>query len=137
MAAPHSAQRMFRIYVSGISGYWATKSGGETSSETTPYWDGGSLRPEQLAAPAQRGNITVSRAYHRDRDYAILAKARQQVGRWRTTISVQPTNEDLVSAGKPTVYSDALLVRVSEPDYDASGGDAATWELEFAVSSVK
>jgi len=128
---------MFRTYVSGITGYWATCTGGETSSDVSPYWDGGSQQPEMLASPAQRSNVTVARAYNRDRDYAILAKARNNVGKWTTTISKQPTDEDGTSSGKPTVYSGALLVRVSEPDQDSSGGDAAMWEMEFAVSAVK
>jgi len=137
MPAKHSTQRMFRTYVSGITGYWPTKTGGETSADVTPYWDGGRRLPEMLASPAQRSNVTVSRAYNRDRDYAIIAKLRERVGEWTTTISHQPTDEDGTSAGKPNVYSEAVLVRLSEPDSDASGGDAAMFELEFAVSTVK
>lgn len=135
MAVP-SSQRQFLVSVSGISGYFQTKSGGETSSETTKNYDGGSLKGEVLAGPAETENITVSRAYNYARDYTAHASARRQVGRWRTTVSVTPTNVDLVASGKATVYSNALLVRVSEPEVDSGGNDPAVFELEFAIGSV-
>jgi hypothetical protein len=135
MVAPAS-QKMFLVNVSGIPGYFDTKSGGETSSETSKHYDGGSLIPDVLAAPAETDNITVSRSWKFSRDFAAHRAARKQVGRWRTTVSVTPTDEDLVAVGEPTTYTDALLVRVSEPEYDSSSGDPATFELEFAVGAV-
>ena len=131
-----SSQRMFLVNVSGISGNFDTKSGGETTSETTKHYDGGSLTPEVLASPPETDNITVSRAWKFDRDYDAHRLARQRVGRWRTTLSVTPTNEDLIAVGNPVTYPNALLVRVSEPDADSSSGDTATFELEFAVEAV-
>ena len=130
------SQRQFLVNVSGIAGNFQTKSGGETSSETTKNYDGGSLNAEVLASPAETDNITVSRAYDYLRDSQAHRDARKKVGRWRTTISVTPTNEDLVAMGTPTTYPNALLVRVSEPDVDSSSGDVAMFELEFAVGSV-
>lgn len=135
MTAPAS-QRQFLVNVSGVPGNFQTKTGGETSSETTKNYDGGSLVPDVLASPAETDNITVSRAYNFARDYQAHAAARKKVGRWRTTISVTPTDEDLVATGTPTTYPNALLVRVSEPDVDSSSGDVAMFELEFAVGSV-
>ena len=37
--------------------------------------------------------------------------------------------------GDPVVYPDALLVAVNEPEADSGSGDAAVFELEFAVAS--
>jgi hypothetical protein len=135
MTAPAS-QRQFIVNVSGIPGNFQTKSGGETSSDTTKNYDGGSLVPDVLASPAETDNITVSRAYNYERDHNAHVAARRKVGRWRTTVSVTPTDEDLKTIGDPTTYPDALLVRVSEPDVDSSSGDVAMFELEFAVGSV-
>lgn len=128
-----AAQRQFLVSVSGIRGYFATKTGGEVSSEATKVWDGGSLQPDILSAPAEAENITVGRPYDPLRDAVIIANLRRVVGRSRHTVAVQPTDEDLVRIGRATVYSNALLVRVGEPEADAASGDAASYELEFAI----
>lgn len=136
MVSKPSRQMNFLVSVSGISGLFQTKTGGDTSSDVTKNWDGGSLTPAMLTTPASTDNITVSRAWDTSRDRTAHAAARKKVGRWVTTVSVTPTNDDLVAVASPTVYSNAVLVRVSEPPVDSSSGDPATFELEFAVGSV-
>lgn len=131
-----SAQRQFLVKVSNIDGYFMTKSGGNISADTTKVYDGGETRPDVLSSPADVENITVSRAYDHQRDSETLVQLRGKVGKLRTTVSVTPTDEDLVAIGSPVVYSDALLVGLTDVEVDASGGDAATFELEFAVSGV-
>lgn len=135
MVAP-STQQAWLISVSGIPGYWQNFSGGEKSSETSKDYDGGSLEPEVLASPAEIDNITVTRSYKASRDYEAHRSASSRVGRWRTTVSVTPTDEDLVANGPPRTWPNALLVRCTEIEVDRSSGDAATWELEFAVGNV-
>jgi hypothetical protein len=122
--------------VSGIDGYFAQKSGGGVNSDVSRVFDGGSLVPEVLAAPAQAGDITVSRPWNPDRDAAVLSRLRTLVARWRTTVSVHPTDPDLVPIGSPTVYANALLTGVSDPEADAGSGDASTLSLTFAVPTV-
>ena len=131
-----AAQRMWIVKVAGIDGNWQTFSGGERSAEVGRNYDGGSLTPETIASPAETANVTVTRAYKNERDAAVYAALRNRVGRWRTTVSKTPTDEDLVAIGNPTTYSNALLVRMTEPDVDSSSGDTAMFELEFAVGSV-
>lgn len=126
-----ASQRQQRVKVHGIEDLWASKTGGEVSAETSTVWDGGKLRPIVLSAPATTGNIVVGRPYYPRRDGAIVRDLRRMVGRKRMTISVQDTDADLVAIGRPTVHSDALLIRVSPPDHDASSGDGAVLELEF------
>lgn len=135
MALRPSAQRQFLVKVAGIDGYFATKSGGNVSADTTKVYDGGDPTPYVLAAPAEAENITVSRPYDPLRDGDLMSRLRQRVGRATFTISVTPTDRDLVVIGRPVVYPDALLVSVNEPDADAGSGDAATFELEFAIAS--
>lgn len=131
-----SSQRSFIVNVSGISGHFDSKTGGETSADTVKHYNGGSLTPQVIAAPSETANVVVSRAYDHTRDYAAHKKARSLVGRWSTTLSVTPTDNNLSAIGKATVYPKALLVRVSEPDYDSGSSDPAMFELEFAISSV-
>lgn len=130
-----AAQRQFLVSVSGIMGYFATKTGGEVSSDSAKVYDGGSLMPDILSSPAQADNITVGRPFDPLRDQAVITALRQRVGRSRHTVSVVPTDEDLIAIGPATVYSNALLVRVGEPEADAASGDAATYELEFAIGA--
>lgn len=132
-----SAQRQFLIKVSGIDGYFTTKSGGGISANTSKAYDGGSLIPDVLSGPAEVENVTVSRAYDYGRDHALIKRLRQKVGSWVTTVTITPTDRDLVALADPTVYSDALLVRLTDPDSDAGSGDIANFELEFAISKHK
>ncbi|KWW97399.1 hypothetical protein LI90_4371 (plasmid) [Carbonactinospora thermoautotrophica] len=131
-----AAQRQFLVSVQGISGYFATLSGEETEAETTKVWDGGSQRPEVLTAPPEDGNLTLTRPYDPERDQPVIDRLRPLVGRWRTTLTKQPTDPDLVPIGKPTTFPDAVLVRLAAPEVDAGSSDPATFELEFAVSGT-
>lgn len=133
---PKAAQRQFLIKVSEVDGYFATKAGGDTTSDATDVYDGGSLTPEKLASPPTTDDITIGRPFDPIRDRPVLRRLRPLVGRWRTTVSVQDTDANLVSLGAPTVYANALLIGVTEPEGDASSGDAAMFELAFAVESV-
>lgn len=130
-----SAQRQFLIKVNGIDGYFATRRGGETTSDAAREFDGGSLVPEVLTSPATPGDLTVGRAYKPERDAGVLSSVRPKVGRWRTSVSVQPTDRDLVAKGRPTVYH-GILIGVSDPEADANSGDPARLELTFAIESV-
>jgi hypothetical protein len=131
-----SAQRQFLVKVSGIDGLFATKTGGDVTADANKVYDGGTLVPDVVAAPAEVDNVTVGRPYDPTRDASVLKRYRALVGRWETTLSCTPTDRDLIAVADPVVYSKALLVGVTEPEYDASSGDGATYELEFAVGGV-
>ena len=132
---PISAQRQFLIRVAGIDGYFATKSGGSMEADASREFDGGSLTPEVMTSPAVPTDITVGRPFKPGRDAALLARLRPLVGRWRTSVSQQPTDIDLVPVGKPTVYN-GVLTAVNDPEADASSGDSARIELTFAVELI-
>lgn len=132
-----AAQRQFLVTVDGVPGNFAQKSGGEVTSDATKVWDGGATKPDVLAAPADTGDITVTRPYDPERDQEILTNLNSRVGNWYTTVSVQPTQGDMtVARVKPRVYANALLTGVREPEVDASSGDPADFELTFAVGSA-
>jgi hypothetical protein len=131
-----TAQRQSIVTALGIEGAFATKTGGETSAEVTKVYDGGSTTPENLAGPPTTDNVTCGRPYRATRDAAIIKRLRPRVGSFRTTITVQPTDADLIPYGPPTVYADALLVRLAESEVDAASGEPGMIELEFAIETV-
>lgn len=134
---PKAAARQFLVTITGIEGTWASKSGGGKTSGANKVWDGGSLVPDVLAAPPEVDDLTISRPYDPDRDQDLVTALLAMVGQFRTTITVAPTYGDMTrTRSKPRVYSNCLLTGVTDPDVDASSGDAATFELTFAVASV-
>lgn len=132
-----SSQRQFLVKVGDIPGFFMTKTGGNISADVSKAYDGGDPDPELIASPPNVENITVTRIYDPIRDDAIIRTLRQQVGRYQTTITVTPTDRDYVAIADPAVYSPALLVGLKETDVDASSGDSAPFELEFAIGTVR
>lgn len=128
-----SSARQFLVKIVGVEGMWATKQGGSVSSDTTPVYDGGQLKPDLVAAPPVAEDITVSRIFDPARDDEALRQLLQLCGAWTTTISVTPTDANMVAVAPPRVYSNALLKGVNEPEVDAASGDPAPWGLVFAV----
>lgn len=128
------AQRQSIVTIEGIEGRWATKSGGNISADVTAVWDGGEDEPSQLAGPATAENVTVSRPIGRIRYLSIIPRLKRQVGKLRATITVQTTDAMGFPIGEPSVYPQALLVTMNEPEVDAGSGDAQVLELEWAIS---
>jgi hypothetical protein len=129
-----NSQREFLCSVDGVPGYFATLEGAEVAGDTSEAWDGGAQRPETLASPPTTSNIVMSRPYKAALHQPIIDRLQKVVSRWRTTVTKQPTDADFTPIGKPSTYPNALLVRVTPPEHDASSGEAATWELEFATA---
>jgi hypothetical protein len=108
------------------------KGGGVTAASSDVY-NGGDPYPEKLSSPATTADIQIDRPYDAERDQEWVRQLNAKVGRWRTTVTVQDTDEDLTPIGKPTVYANALLTTLTPPDYDASSGKEKRWGLTFAV----
>lgn len=134
---PKSSQRQFLVKVQGIDGNFMTKTGGNSSSDVTKAYDGGSAVPDLIAAPKDVENVTVTRGFDPIRDGGLLQTLRSKVGVFTTTISVTPTDRDYAAVIDPIVYSPALLVGLNEPEVAADSGDLATFELVFAVGDVR
>ena len=128
-----AASRQQLVEVAGWPGYFATKQGGEVTAEVGQAWDGGTLQPENMAGPSTTGNVTVSRPYRPAVHGPIRKALAGAVGRHRTTITLWDTDPDLGPVGVPTVYANALLVRLTPPAHDAASSDPGMIELEFAV----
>lgn len=138
--ADKSAQRHFLITLAGstvkISGTWARRTGGRTSSEVSRDFDGGSLSPDVLAGPPTTEDMTFSRSYRRSRDAALLKRLRGRVGRERITATIAPTDEDLVAYPGQAEVVTGLLIGVSPAEVDANSASAATFEITLAPEAV-
>lgn len=130
-----SSQRHFLVKVTGIDGYFETKAGGNIAADATRVFDGGSEVPDILAGPPQAGDVTIGRTYDPIRDGELANRLRRVIGRMSATLSVTPTTRDLIATTFPTVYANALLVGLNEPDSNSQSGDPARFELVFAIGS--
>lgn len=119
-----------------FEGYFAQVSGGEITASVEKVYDGGARFPEALCAPAEIGDITITRHYDPDRDGEALKVVRQQVGQVYYNVNVYDLNCDLKVYGTERVYPLGLLVGVTEPEGDASSGAPATYSMTFSISEV-
>ena len=130
-----SAQRLFLVNVAGIEGTFATFRGAETTSEVTRDYDGGSKRPDILAGPPATSDVRVGRGWRRRRDIAVVKKYRPQVGSWRTVVTLQELDENLVKVGAPERHS-GLLVGLTPREVDANSSAVARLEMTFAIEDI-
>ena len=136
-----SAQRQF-LWTCNVPGLaelgGKSKSGGEVTSDATKVFDGGDLKPAVIASPPEVGDVTILYNYDAERHQEMLTSLLSVVGQLRATISGQPLTGDMraVRGAPPRVYPDALLIGVREPESDSSSGDAADFELTWAVGSA-
>lgn len=136
-----SAARHFLISVTGPGGInfgmFAKKTGGNPKSDVSRVWDGGEDVPDILTSPPTYDDLTVGRPFEVARDVPMLQKARPLVGGDETWgVRVQPTNARFEALSAATDYS-CRLIGTTDPDADASSGDATSCELMFAVRSAK
>jgi len=119
----------------GAGLFFAQISGGEITASVEKIYLGGSAFPETLCAPAEIGDITLTKHYS-DHERTLLHQARQVVGRAYYTIKVYDADCDIANYQSERIYANALLVGVTEPDGDSSSGAPATYALTFAISGV-
>lgn len=118
-----------------VSSYFSQVSGGEITASVEKVYVGGQQFPEVLCAPAEIGDITVTRHWDTD-EHSKLQLLRQLVGRTYYNITVTTLDCDLKVPGSDRNYPKALLVGVTEPEGDASSGAPATYALTFSISTV-
>lgn len=128
-----AAQYQFLIRVQGWHGYFVSRTGGDSSATVQKVYDGGALEPDLVAGRRQVSNVVVSRHYDPFRDGPIVGAYDKQTGRWRTQVSIQPTDENLAPVGEAKVYPGALLNRLGQPGANAMSDDPSTWEAEFTI----
>ncbi len=116
--------------------YFATVSGGEISAAVEKIYDGNSKFPDVLCAPAEIGDITVSKFYDESSDKDFLNQIRQIVGQTYYDVTIYTLNCDLEENDSMRNYPRCLLVGLSDIDGDASSGAPSAFSLTFAVSQL-
>jgi hypothetical protein len=112
-------------------GNWDQFSGGETDSEESLYRPGGYDESISLGGRQTIGNATLAR-YWDDWITSIYPWLRSRAGKARIYIARYPLTADFVQLGAPHGYQ-GTLKRVSPPDYDSMGNDAALIEVECTL----
>lgn len=123
---------------------FAQVSGGEITASVEKIYEGGRSRPTVLCAPSEIGDITLTAHYDDDMNGAdtgagIGAKIkglRKYVGTAYYNITVSVYDCDIKDPTNDRVYTNALLVGMTEPEGDSSSGAPATFALTFAISDV-
>lgn len=123
---------------------FAQVSGGEITASVEKIYLGGQLFPEVLCAPAEIGDITLTA--HFDDDDSVsdtqsgiakkLKELRKLVGQAYYNIQVSTLDCGINVKGESRLYSNALLVGITEPDGDSSSGAPATFALTFSIQGV-
>lgn len=131
-----SSQNQFLVRVAGISEYFSRKTGGRRTAQVTKARDGGKLEPEVFTGFGETEDVTVSRLYDAARDAPLIARLYPLVGRWRGSISITPTDANLVPIAKATVYH-GVLNGCTPPEVDADSSEPARFELTFGIGAVR
>jgi hypothetical protein len=133
--AGNSRARSFLITVSGVDGFFDTKTGGNPSAGTRKYFNGGDTVPDVNTDPTEYSDLVVGRAFRVGRDDRMLTTQRRNVGNTEHTIRVQPTDAQGVPVGIATTYR-GTLIGSSDPDVDSNSGDPAKAELRFSIAEA-
>jgi hypothetical protein len=123
---------------------FAQVSGGEITASVEKIYEGGAQFPTVLCAPYEIGDITLTAHFDDDvtpsDDYNGIAYKlrllRDRVGKAYYNITVATYDCDLKVNGNDRIYSNCLLVGLTEPDGDSSSGAPATFALTFSVQNV-
>lgn len=123
---------------------FAQVSGGEITASVEKIYLGGESRPTVLCAPSEVGDITLTAHYDDDMHASEtgagignkIKRLRRYVGVAYYNITVSVYDCDIKDPTNDRIYTNALLVGLTEPDGDSSSGAPATFALTFAISDV-
>ena len=123
---------------------FAQVSGGEITASVEKIYKGGNSRPTVLCAPSEIGDITLTAHYDDDMNPSETASGigaklkglRKYVGTAYYNITVSVYDCDIKDPTNDRLYTNALLVGMTEPEGDSSSGAPATFALTFAISDV-
>jgi hypothetical protein len=123
---------------------FAQVSGGEITASVEKIYEGGKSRPTVLCAPSEIGDITLTAHYDDDMGTSLteagigrkLKDLRRYVGTAYFNLTVSVYDCDIKDPTNDRIYTNALLVGMTEPEGDSSSGAPATFALTFAISDV-
>jgi hypothetical protein len=123
---------------------FAQVSGGEITASVEKIYEGGKSRPTVLCAPSEIGDITLTAHYDDDMNTSLTSAGigrkikdlRRFVGTAYFNLTVSVYDCDIKDPTNDRIYTNALLVGMTEPEGDSSSGAPATFALTFAISDV-
>lgn len=134
---PYLTQSRLRITASidGTPvGAFSSFSGGEVTWEEVRFRPAAGESEVVLAGPRAVGNVTLGRKFDGFADSAILARYANRPG-VRVVITQQALDANNAPFAAPLPPLAGVLVRMSRPEADADGTDAAMLELEVAIGA--
>ncbi|ASX98689.1 tail tube protein [Arthrobacter phage Colucci] len=131
-----ATKRQFITTILGITGTWASSTGGTLNADVTRDYDGGAATPDLIGGAPTADDLELSRGFDPVRDLPLLAKLRKEVGRGRYTITKQPTDANFTKVGTPLTYANCVLMSVNDPESDANSSDIPLVTLKFATTGA-
>ena len=121
-----------------FTGYFAQVSGGEITASVEKVFEGKEKFPTTLCAPAEVGDVTLTRHFDPARDGALIAGLRGRVGTAYYNVFIDETDCDLKVSDSThnRMFTEALVVGLTEPDGDASSGAPATFSITLAIGGL-
>lgn len=116
-------------------GTFQTRTGGETTSETSKYRPGGMQKQKVRKGQSDTGDVTITREHEQERDIDLERQLRVVSGYAEMVVSDQPLGSDGTPFGKPTTYTGTLM-SVNGGDSDAESSDGRVLELVMMVTEV-
>ena len=117
------------------TGTWAKLTGGAVTSESTKHRPGAMAEAQSLGGPRSTENVVLSRNYKHARDHVGIVGLLEKVGKGQAVAVKQPLDIDGNAFGDPVIYR-GTVIRVTPPDADSEGTDAAMLEVEIEVAGL-
>lgn len=132
-----ASESHFLIKIEGIEGYWAQRSGGAVSAETSDAFNGGNPWPTTVVGTKSVSEIVCTRPFDPRKHQPLFDDLLRRVGSFRPTISQQPTMSDFAVVADPTVWIGCVLKTVELPETNAGSSAPAVMKLTFKPGRVK
>jgi hypothetical protein len=129
-----SSENQFLVTVSGVDGFFATKTGGDPTVSITKDYDGGSDEADISYSRTTWSDIVIGRRYDVARDAAIALALQSQL-RSERTVTVQPTDGSFAPIG-PAQTLRCVLIGATSPAVNANGSTPARFQLTLAVKGL-
>lgn len=131
---PGHATNQFLIKISGVTGFWASKTGGEKSVNITEVYDGGAKIPDIISSRPTFADMTITRPYKPLRDGPVLADLDKKI-RHPFLVDVQATDVDQIPIPGTKRRYLCVLRQVGDPAVNA-GQDSTAAEASVVMRPV-
>lgn len=113
-----------------------TKTGGDVTGEPTRHRSGGTRTEKLYGVRQSYTDVTITRAYERERDHELVRQLRPLVGIAQGTVLEQPLDVNELPWGKP-VTSSGMLRDLQDGESNVNSTEVRMLTLVFAITSVR